>query len=125
MSNEGQFDKDLPAVGWSCRLMRNTFRGEIVGQLPRSQTIITPNQTNARNDKEWHLLVHDISPILDEHFKAYGIEVGDRVIISGSAVTCFYNEQEFQICPMNSIQCVLKREDGEKFVGSKYRTDAA
>lgn len=122
--DDGKFDERLPHDGWDISLNRNTFLGEVVGQLPRSSKIIVPSLSNARNDKEWHLIVHQISPILDEHCHKINLELGDRVVISGSATECFFNGMSFVIVPYNAIQAILRRTDGELFVGSKYGKDA-
>lgn len=118
-----QFDEQLPANGWELSLARNQFLGEIVGQIPRSAVIYTPDQTNARSDKEWHLIVHKISDILDENIKKLGLKLGDRVIISGQAIQTFFNGMEFQIVPFNAIQAVLRHKDCQ-WVGSKYGSRA-
>lgn len=114
-----KFDEQLPAEGWKIQLARNTFLGEMVGQIPRSAKIITPEQTNARNDKEWHLIVHEIAPVLDGSLKDIGLEKGDRVVVSGAATQTFFNGMEFQIVPFNAVQAILRHENG-KWIGSKY-----
>lgn len=121
---DDKFDKELPHDGWSLALGKNTFLAEIVGQLPRSGSIITVEKTNARNDKEWHLIVHDIAPKLEEHFESMGLKRGERVVISGSATAVFFNGMEFCIVPFNAIQAILRRQDGELFIGSKYGAKA-
>lgn len=119
--DDGKFDKQLPHDGWELApAQKNTFIAEVVGQIPRSGTIITVEKSNARNDKEWHLIVHDIAEKLDDHFEAMGLKRGERVIISGNATACFVNGMEFVIVPFNAIQGILRRRDGQLWVGSKY-----
>lgn len=121
---DDKFDKELAFDGWNIQLTRNTFLGEVVGQIPRSGTIYIPSRTAARDDKEWHLIVHQLAPLIDDQFKPMGLEIGERVVISGNATGCFFNGMEFVIVPFNAIQGILRRRDGEKFVGSKYGAKA-
>jgi len=123
-SDGSKFDSELPYDGWSVSLSRNTFLGELVGQIPRSDTIVLADQTNARNDKEWHLVVHALPSVLDEHFALMNVKVGERVVISGNAVSLFFNGMDFCIVPFNAIQAILRRQDGKLFVGSKHGADA-
>jgi len=117
---DDQFDGDLAFGGWDIALGRNQFLGELVGQLPRSGTIIVQQKSSARSDKEWHMIVHQISPNLDDHFQNMNLKVGERVVISGTPTGVFFNGMEFILCQFNAIQGVLRRRDGEVFVGSVY-----
>lgn len=124
-NGDDKFDSQLPHDGWDLiPAQKNTFLGEIVGQIPRSGTIITVEGSNARSDKEWHIIVHDIAIKLDDHFEALDLKRGERVIISGSATSCRMNGMEFVIVPFNAIQGVLRRRDGELWLGSKYGSKA-
>ena len=123
--DDGQFDKQLPHDGWELQLgPRNTFLGELVGQIPRSGIIVMPAMSNARDDKEYHLIVHSISKVVDEHFAVMGVEVGDRVVVSGRPVAVFVNGMDFFIVEFNTIKAVLRRKEGTKFLGSVYGATA-
>lgn len=121
--DDGRYANDLPRDGWTINLWRNTVLGELVGQIPQSDVIKLPNQSNARDNKEWHMIVHDIAPVLDEQCQRLGLQPGDRVVISGSATNCYANGRLFHIVPFNAIQAVLRHESGP-WAGSIYGKDA-
>lgn len=120
-SDDSAFDKQLPHDGWEISLgPRNTFLGELVGQLPRSGIIAIPSQSNARDDKEWHLIVHSIAAVVDDHFASLKLKVGDRVVISGRPVPVFVNGMDFWVVEFNVVKAILRRKDGTKWLGSVY-----
>jgi len=123
-ADDKKFDKNLAFDGWDISLGRNQYLGELVGQLPQSKSVLLIQQTNARNDKEYHLIVHQISPLLDDHFVGMGLKAGERVVLSGTPTSVFFNGMEFLLCQFNSIQGILRRRDGELFVGSKFGATA-
>lgn len=122
--SDEQFDQQLAADGWDVVLAENHFLGEQVKQLPRSGVIITPSQSNARNDKEYHFIVHQIGPTTEHFDNTLKLEVGDRVVISGNATDCFFNKMQFTVIPLNAIRAVMRRKDGVKFLGSIYGANA-
>ena len=121
---EEKFDSALAAYGWQATIGENTFIGEIVRQIPQSSVVLMPFQKGGNDDKEWHMVVHQIAPVVGAQFKELGVELGDRVVISGNATGCFFNGMKFSITPFNAIKAVLKRVDGRKWVGSVYGENA-
>lgn len=122
--DENQFDESAPVSGWVVDLPKDMMLCENVGQLGTSEIIKTVKQSNARDDKEWHMIIHKISPEVSDHFAKMNLVPGERVLISGGATFCVVNKMEFILMPFNAVKGILRRADGKLWVGSKFGENA-
>lgn len=115
--------KVVPSDGWSVSLIRNSFLGEHVPPLPKSNKIVTLDKAKSNDGDEYHFIVHCVSPVLDESFAKAGVTPGMRVTISGRPTPLSINGRDFFVVDFGNIRTVLTRKDGALWYGSRGQID--